>query len=135
MSVLNIRQDLRVSILEIESYLPDIVFENMKYDPSIGTNFVKCWVSFTQSLNPTMGDSFHRIVGIFRLELNFRLGTGEKDIITVADIIKDHYKRGKTFGSTCLQITDTPTIGVGFENGSRYIIPIQINWAANVLGY
>lgn len=133
MSILSLRQDLRLSLLEIAEYLPDIAFENMKYDPKVGENFIKAWVSFTQSLNPTVGDNFYRVVGTFRLELNFGIGIGEKDFAGTADIIQRHYKRGKTFGTTCLQITDTPTVGIGYESGSRFIVPIQINWMANIL--
>ena len=132
MSIINVRAALQ-SKLDGMSPSLDTAWENFKYDPVDGTPYQAAYL-LPSVENPTMGDDFHRLIGIFQINLYYPLKAGTATAEARAELIKTTFKRGTsmTSGGITTRIERTPEIPQGRADGDRWMIPIKIRWFAGV---
>ena len=73
-----------------------VVFHNMAYEPTPGTSFVQCLVSFGAGEYLSQGgttDSDNRIVGLLLMNVFSAKGVGPGANLTIAKRVRDLYNR------------------------------------------
>jgi len=133
MSIISVRAALQSKLESIPGSV-DVAWENFKYDPVDGTPYQAAYVLHTVE-NPTMGDGFHRLIGVFQINLYYPLKEGTATAEARAELIKTTFKRGTsmTSGGVTTRIERTPEINQGRADGDRWMIPVKIRWFADVI--
>ncbi len=110
------------------------VYENAEFEPTAGTPYQEVFTLFAKPDNPTMGTAFHRLRGIFQVNLFYPILTGRGAAQTQAGLIKAAFARGRTFtsGAVTVQIENVPYVGQGTRDGDRWMVPVKIDWYANI---
>lgn len=108
--------------------------ENAKFVPDATKPYQVLTVQPRAVSNPSFGDGFYRENGSFRINLCYPINAGEGAAIKKAEEIKNHFKRGTTLteAGVAVRIDRTPSIGVGYIQGDRYVIPVRIEWYADL---
>jgi len=134
MSVISVRTALETKLATVTFTGGKTVYENVSYTPVAGTPFAQCYVMFATPDNPTMGDGFHRILGIFQVSLFYPLNTGPSAAATQAELIKTAFKRSTTLtsGTVTVKIDRTPEISAGRVDGDRFHVPVKIPFYADI---
>ena len=80
--------------------------------------------------NPTLGDNYHREVGFYQVVLSYPKGEGVGNITTMADKVKDYFKRGTTLveATDKIVVDRTPEISSVYINDTRAEITIRIRY-------
>lgn len=80
--------------------------------------------------NPTFGDNYNREIGFYQVILSYPKGKGIGTLATMADMVKDYFKRGTTLveGSDKIIIDRTPEISSVYINDNRAEITIRIRY-------
>lgn len=80
--------------------------------------------------NPTFGDNYNREIGFYQVVLSYPKGKGVGTLATMADMVKDYFKRGTTLveGSDKIIIDRTPQISPVYINDNRAEITIRIRY-------
>ena len=80
--------------------------------------------------NPTFGDNYNREIGFYQIVLSYPKGKGVGTLATMADMVKDYFKRGTTLveGSDKIIIDRTPEISSVYINDNRAEITIRIRY-------
>jgi len=80
--------------------------------------------------NPTFGDNYNREIGFYQVVLSYPKGKGVGTLATMADMVKDYFKRGTTLveGSDKIIIDRTPEISSVYINDNRAEITIRIRY-------
>lgn len=80
--------------------------------------------------NPTFGDNYNREIGFYQIVLSYPKGKGVGTLSTMADMVKDYFKRGTTLveGSDKIIIDRTPEISSVYINDNRAEITIRIRY-------
>lgn len=133
MSQFSIRNALRKHAIALDPSF-DTARENVKFDPKANEPYQVFTVQPRTTSNPTFGDAFYRENGSFRINLCYPLNKGEGAAAKKAEEIQNHFKRGTTIleGGVAVIINRTPSIGAGYIQGDRYVIPVRIEWYADL---
>lgn len=109
-------------------------YDNIEYKPVNGVPYQKAHFMPATPENPTMGDDYHRIIGIFQVSLFYPINKGTADSGARAELIKTTFKRGTsmTNGSVTVIVNKTPAISPGRRDGDRWHIPVKISWYAGI---
>lgn len=80
--------------------------------------------------NPTLGDNYHREVGFYQVVLSYPKGKGVGALSTMADKVKDYFKRGTTLveATDKIVVDRTPEISSVYINDTRAEIIIRIRY-------
>ena len=80
--------------------------------------------------NPTLGDNYHREVGFYQVVLSYPKGNGVGSLSTMADKVKDYFKRGTTLveATDKIVVDRTPEISSVYINDTRAEITIRIRY-------
>ena len=80
--------------------------------------------------NPTYGDNYNREVGFYQVVLSYPKGEGVGALATMADKVKDYFKRGTTLveNTDKIIIDRTPEISSVYINDNRAEITIRIRY-------
>lgn len=80
--------------------------------------------------NPTLGDNYHREVGFYQVVLSYPKGKGVGALSTMADKVKDYFKRGTTLveATDKIIVDRTPEISSVYINDTRAEITIRIRY-------
>ena len=80
--------------------------------------------------NPTLGDNYHREVGFYQVVLSYPKGQGVGALSTMADKVKDYFKRGTTLveATDKIVVDRTPEISPVYINDTRAEITIRIRY-------
>ena len=105
-------------------------FENFPFNPKTGTPYQLSRLVPLPVENPTLGDNYNREVGFYQVVLSYPKGEGVGRLTTMADKIKDYFKRGTTLveGSDKVVIDRTPQISSVYINDTRAEITIRIRY-------
>ena len=105
-------------------------FENISFTPKTGTPYQLSRLVPLPVENPTLGDNYNREVGFYQVVLSYPKGEGVGRLTTMADKIKDYFKRGTTLveGSDKVVIDRTPQISSVYINDTRAEITIRIRY-------
>jgi hypothetical protein len=108
-------------------------WENVPFTPTPGTAYQAAYL-LPVTENPTMGDDYYRIDGIFQVNLFYPLQTGAKAAQDRAELIKTAFRRGTTMtsGTVKVIVERTPDIGQGRVDGDRWMVPVKIRFYAEV---
>ena len=134
MSIVSIRTALETKLATVTFTGGSTAYENAPFTPVAGTPYQACYCLFAKPDNPTMGDGFHRVLGIFQVNLFYPLSTGTGAPAAQAELIKTAFKRGTslTSGSVTVHIDLTPEIGPGRVDDDRFMIPVKIPFYADI---
>lgn len=133
MSIVAVRQSLEVALFAMTPSIP-IAFENNSFTPTAGTPWIRAVLMPATPENPTMGDGFHRLQGLFYLEFNYPKNEGSHAATARAEATKAVFKRGSTFTNSGIatRIIGTPEIGQGSVQGDWFILPWRARWSADI---
>lgn len=105
-------------------------FENITFTPVLNQPHQLSRLVPLPVENPTFGDNYNREIGFYQVVLSYPKGNGVGDIITMADKVKDYFKRGTTLieGSDKIIVDRTPEISPVYINDNRAEITIRIRY-------
>ena len=110
--------------------IENTAFENISFTPKTGTPYQLSRLVPLPVENPTLGDNYNREVGFYQVVLSYPRDEGVGGLTTMADKIKDYFKRGTTLveGSDKVVIDRTPQISSVYINDTRAEITIRIRY-------
>lgn len=132
MSIISVRAALSTKLNGMTPVL-STAWENVPFEPETGTPYQAAFV-LPSLENPTMGDDYHRLIGIFQISLKYPLNAGTATAEARAELIKTTFKRGTsmTSGAVTVIVEKTPEISQGRAEDDRWVIPIKIRWFASI---
>lgn len=109
-------------------------FENVSFTPNQGEPYQRVRLLPAEPDNPTFGDGFYREVGQFQIFLCYELNKGSDAAFQKATEIRNTFYRGFTLveNGTEIIIRTTPQIAGGMVTSDRYVVPVIIEYFANV---
>ena len=132
MSQVNIRKAFEKKLI---TFTPanTISFENASFTPVNNVPYYECRLAPQDVLNPTLGDNYHREVGVFQIVLCFPAGNGGQAAAAKAEELKQFFRRSTTLveSGTTVIVDKTPSIGRGYIESNRYCVPIRISYFTN----
>jgi hypothetical protein len=133
MSLVKVRAALEQALATITPAVAT-AYENVAYSPVAGVPYQSAYLLPAATSNPTAGDGFYRLQGIFQVNVFYPLMAGNAAAATQAEKIQALFKRGATFtyGGVTVQVITTPTIGSGSMDIERWMIPIKVSWQADI---
>jgi len=138
MSLTSIRAALDA---RLEAFTPalSIAWENMAYKPAANAPFVKVDLLPARTENPSMmgadaGTDLRRMRGIYQLLLNYPNNAGPGGAAVKADALVAHFPRGLSlvYGGVTVRVFNTPSIAPHFNDGSWYVLPVSIEYQADL---
>jgi len=134
MSIASVRTALE-SKLNAMTPAVAIAWNNLGYTPVTGTPYQACYLLPAKPDNPTLGDGFYRMQGIFQISLFYPTGVGPQTADKRADLTAAAFKRGTTMtsGGIKVLVDEAPYIGQGRADGDRWMIPIRVRYSAGVV--
>jgi Bacteriophage related domain of unknown function len=133
MEHLHIQRAFEKELKQFDPVTPT-AYENQSFSVP-DTEYMRVRISPNAVENPTFGDNFFRESGRFIIFLCYPLDKGTSAALTKASGIRDYFKRGKTLveSGTTVQVESTPQIAGGVITDDRYVVPVVIEYFANVL--
>lgn len=133
MSLVSIRAALETKLAAMTPAI-STAYENIPFTPVAGTPYQAAYLMPSDPDNATMGDGHHREQGVFQVSLFYPLQAGAGVAAARAELIKTAFARGQsmTSGSVTVRISKTPHIGQGRVDGDRWMIPVKIQYFADI---
>lgn len=110
--------------------IPQIAWENVKFEPTTGTPYVKTRLLHTsrrpavRGLNPQM-----RYQGTFQVFVCYPEGSGPSDVQNMANTIIDRFNTGDDLTSNGVAVTIEWSGIVGsYNDGPWFITPVNVHW-------
>lgn len=135
MSVKSIRQALEVALNTwATTNSKPIAWQNVPYEPTEGTLYVRASILAAETQNPTLGDGHNRKIGIFQLLVYAKEGNGSSSAETVADSLLSYFARGESFtaGTVTVRILESPSIAPAINDGGWYIVPVSVRYTVDI---
>lgn len=109
--------------------------ENVTFTPISGTPHQAAFLLPADPINSTLGDTYYRANGIFRIRLCYPVDTGTGGAALQAQRIRDWFYRGLSLqqGGLDVIIQRTPSIGVASVIADRYTLTVDIRYFASIL--
>lgn len=128
----NIRRAFEKSLVAIPQGLgaANTAYENTTFTPKADFPHQLSRLVPLPVENPTFGDNYNREIGFYQIVLSYPKGKGVGTLSTMADMVKDYFKRGTTLveGSDKIIIDRTPEISSVYINDNRAEITIRIRY-------
>ena len=128
----NIRRAFEKSLVAIPQGLgaANTAYENTTFTPKADFPHQLSRLVPLPVENPTFGDNYNREIGFYQIVLSYPKGKGVGTLATMADMVKDYFKRGTTLveGSDKIIIDRTPEISSVYINDDRAEITIRIRY-------
>jgi len=128
----NIRRAFEKSLVAIPQGLgaANTAYENTTFTPKADFPHQLSRLVPLPVENPTFGDNYNREIGFYQVVLSYPKGKGVGTLATMADMVKDYFKRGTTLveGSDKIIIDRTPEISSVYINDNRAEITIRIRY-------
>ena len=128
----NIRRAFEKSLVAIPQGLgaANTAYENTTFTPKADFPHQLSRLVPLPVENPTFGDNYNREIGFYQIVLSYPKGKGVGTLATMADMVKDYFKRGTTLveGSDKIIIDRTPEISSVYINDNRAEITIRIRY-------
>lgn len=133
MSITSVRAALETQLATITPAIAT-AYENAPYTPVSGTPYQAAYL-LPVTENPTMGDGYYRLAGIFQITLFYPLQTGPAAAAARAELIRTAFKRGTSMvsGSVTVIVERTPDILQGRVDGDRWALPVRVRFFAGIL--
>lgn len=132
--LLNISKAFNTRLKALDTNFPT-AYENDKFKPTKGVAYQRIKLAPSPVSNPTLGDQFYREEGQFQIFLCYPIDTGTGEVMQKAHAIRADFSRGTTlvYGGTEVIVKRTPQISQGFTSVDRYVVPVIIEYFANIL--
>ena len=132
MSQANIRKAFEKKMIAFSPAI-SLSFENVSFTPATNVPYAALRLIPADVRNPTIGDNYHREVGIFQIVLCYPIGQGSQALAAKAEELKEYFKRITNLveGNTIVQIDKTPSIGSAYVENNRYCCPIRVSYFSN----
>ena len=110
--------------------LSNTALENVTFKPNTTQPYQLSRLVPLPVENPTLGDNYNREVGFYQVVLSYPRGQGVGALTSMADKVKDYFKRGTTLveGSDKIIVDRTPDISPVYINDTRAEITIRIRY-------
>ena len=133
MSTVKIRAALESALNSINPPI-QTAWENVPYNPTVGTPYQRITLLMAQPSNPTMGSKFYRELGMLYVTLCYPTDSGTSALMTRAELIKSVFIVGASFtnGGITAIVTGTPEIGTPAIEDERYFAPVKIRFYADI---
>jgi hypothetical protein len=108
----------------------DIAFENVQYEPEVGTKWIRPTVLPAQSDVLAMSDSGLEVhEGVFQVDVFTDINKGKSDSLTTADDISSYFARGLalTYSGVSVRIIRKST-GTSSRDGAWYMTSLLIDY-------
>ena len=131
MSLLAVRNALETALNTMSPSLAT-AWENTPYTPAVGTAYQRANLPAAQPDNPEMGGHVTER-GYMQVMLCYPLGTGPKDAMARAELIRSTFPRGAAFSASGVttQIERTPEIAPAMIEEDRYCLPVRVRFFAH----
>lgn len=133
MSIVAIRKAIETALSTITPVI-ETAYENDRFTPTVNVPYQ--YVSFPGFFpdSPEITKS-HRLIGFCQIDLFYPLLTTTKLINERAELIKDKFKKASTFtsGTINVNITNTPEVLTGRNEGDRWKVSVRIDYSAWVI--
>lgn len=109
-------------------------WENADYKPVTGTAYQEPFLLPTIPDNSSLGSGHYIELGLFQVNVKYPQGKGANPAQSKAEAIKAHFQRATTLteNDIILVITQTPRIAPAFVSDGWYVVPITINYQADI---
>ena len=107
--------------------------ENVSYSSATGMPWQSVQVQFAQPDNPEFGSHYFAI-GFMQVNVCYPLQAGIGAAATRAELIASTFKRGNSYAAngTTVHITRTPQVMAGYPTSSDFVIPVRVQFRAEV---
>lgn len=79
----------------LEAYPIDVKYDNVKYSPTRGTDYLEVYFLAGDKFQKTLGTpALNRVNGIYQIDINVEGATGEKKVVEIVDALDVFFKRG-----------------------------------------
>lgn len=113
-----------------------VVYDNVGSSALPDATHLRCSILPVPTLDPSLGASHKRYVGVFRLQyMFFGIGKGSKPLYTISDAAVDWFKRGSKFSNSnvTVNIDYTPDVSsIRYENNFAYVT-IDIGYRCDIV--
>lgn len=106
------------------------VYENVRYEPSLGTPYLKAWHLPAQTDTITLGPSgVHWYKGIFQVSCFYPQAFGENDAKVMAGKLITHFFRGTqvTYNNILVKVRQA-WMSPGYQEDAWYVVPITVDY-------
>jgi hypothetical protein len=133
MSVVAIRAALET---QLNSIAPAIAtaWQNVAFaPPPVATPYQEVHVLFADPENPEMSAGY-REIGYMQVKLKYEIEKGSAAANARAILVRNAFLRGRSFVNSGVTVTvsKTPTIEGGSVDGDRWVVPVKIQFFANL---
>lgn len=113
-----------------------VAFENVRFTPINGAPYQFATLLPADTEDPTMGDGYKRLRGVFQVMLFYPLAAGTQPALTRAQALVAAFPRGLSMqgGAVTVKLLRSPTIGQGRASAAFYELPVTIPYVAEVFG-
>jgi hypothetical protein len=133
MSVVAIRAALEGALNAITPSIAT-AWENAAFTPPASTiPYQQVWLLLARPSSPEAGSCYFEL-GYLQVNLKYPRLTGSAAAAARADLIRSTFKQGNSFTSSgqVVNITDTPEVSQGVDDGLTFTIPVKIRFKAFV---
>jgi Bacteriophage related domain of unknown function len=132
MSIIKIRAALETALNNMSPSL-QTSWENVKFEPTIGTPYQRCHLLLGEPDNSEYGPNYME-QGTIQIDLFYPLDNNSLDAMTRAELIRDTFYRGNTFinGGISVTIRRTPEIAPAYNDGEFYITPVLVRFFVHI---
>ena len=133
-----IRQALEGTLKSLcDGLVPKILtsFQNVAFTPKIGVPYVQCFILPAKTLDPSIGASHVRKVGIFQISAYFPVNEGSANIGAFKDSVENTFYRGRSIKQDTFWITidSTPSCTTSSVQNGWYIMHISVDYRMEIL--
>ena len=129
--VVNIRAALESALNGMSPALAT-AWENVAFNPPVAsTAYQQAFILFARPDNSEFGSS-HRELGYMQVTLKYPRQAGSSAVGARAELLRTTFCRGASFvnGGVTVNITDTPEVSQGTDDGVMYSVSVKIRFAA-----
>lgn len=111
-------------------------WEGVSFKPPVGL-YQRVQFAIQSPEDPVLGTGFHRERVTLQVFLNGKSNKGTSEVLTQAELIREHFKKGTVFveGSVKIHVLSTPQIAGTSIVSDRVICPVLIELVAEVYSY
>lgn len=109
------------------------VYENTPFTPAAGTPYQAAYLLAAKPDNIEIGPGYTE-QGIFQVSLFYPSDLGSGPALTRAEQIRAAFPFRSSFvaAGVTVNITSTPEIAPGRNDGDRYFVPVKVRWSARL---
>lgn len=135
MAIIEIKKAAERYLNSLTPVIPT-AWEGVSFKPPVGL-YQSVQFTIQSPEDPVLGTGFHRERVTLQVFLNGKSNKGTSEVLTQAELIREHFKKGTVFveGSVKIHVLSTPQIAGTSIVSDRVICPVLIELVAEVYSY